>query len=413
MLRIATRSRKDAKAIRHAVEAYYKGWDFEVISLGGVRSKEEILERLRELEDVVVLANREDAELFEGYEFVHVVRKRKIRNMRLEEIREEIELARAKMRLAVSYDRTYILGSLRNPIVNAKPHHDVFLLKSPGTVLGEGHYVALRDLGGLHYIFSKGRVAGRIHIKDYGCDVRYEGEEPESVDVAELAKANEDFLLKAERKAVSWLRGFETKEVVVPWSGGKDSTTALFLAMKAFGDVKAVFIDVDVDFEENREFVKRVAEEFGIDLYTYKLKLSDKISELGLPSHERRWCTGLKLKLFEEIYEEFGECLVVVGDRDVESESRSSRPPVYRAGKVTVVAPLRSWNTMHLQLYVKLRELPLNPLYELGFYRIGCYICPSLRSWELSLMLNLPNFKRLKGNELFKLFLRSKLAEDL
>jgi 3'-phosphoadenosine 5'-phosphosulfate sulfotransferase (PAPS reductase)/FAD synthetase len=51
----------------------------------------------------------------------------------------------------------------------------------------------------------------------------------------------------------------------------------------------------------------------------------------------------------------------------------------------------------------------LNPLYLSGFYRLGCYLCPALRGWELYMMLNDRRIlERLKGAPFLAEFLRSK-----
>jgi len=61
------------------------------------------------------------------------------------------------------------------------------------------------------------------------------------------------------------------------------------------------------------------------------------------------------------------------------------------------VAPIKMWNVTHTQLYPLQNNIPLNPLYELGFYRLGCYICPALRSWEIMIMKFTP-LKNILGN---------------
>ncbi|WP_428132003.1 hypothetical protein [Desulfurococcus sp.] len=50
----------------------------------------------------------------------------------------------------------------------------------------------------------------------------------------------------------------------------------------------------------------------------------------GSPTYSNRWCSRLKVSKPEETYSEYcvrdSECIVIVGDRDVESELRSLKP---------------------------------------------------------------------------------------
>lgn len=84
----------------------------------------------------------------------------------------------------------------------------------------------------------------------------------------------------------------------------------------------------------------------------------------------------------------------------------------HEEGKL-VLAPIKQWSTLHIQLYMIMNNIPLNPLYIKGFYRIGCYICPALRSWELYIMLNDPEIRNmLEDKRLYKLFLEKRCIKQ-
>ena len=115
------------------------------------------------------------------------------------------------------------------------------------------------------------------------------------------------------------------------------------------------------------------------------------INHRGLPTKKNRWCTLRKTKAFKKKLEKYkrkyDKILVIVGDRDAESEARARKPPVRKRDKYLEVAPIKQWSTALVQLYVHKHGLPNNPLYDLGFYRLGCYICPSLTSLERIIMI--------------------------
>jgi len=99
----------------------------------------------------------------------------------------------------------------------------------------------------------------------------------------------------------------------------------------------------------------------------------------------------MKIEAVEKAIAELahGNTLVVTGDRDAESRSRSMRSPSRNTSlNVKTVSPIKLWSTAHTQLYLLRKKIPLNPLYLHGFYRIGCYICPALRSIEKYIIVN-------------------------
>ncbi len=99
-----------------------------------------------------------------------------------------------------------------------------------------------------------------------------------------------------------------------------------------------------------------------------------------------------------------------MGDRDTESEARARKPPVRRRRGYLEAAPLKQWATIHVQHYIWSRGLPLNPLYKLGFYRLGCYICPALTSLERFIMLR-KLLDRLRGMPWFEKYISMEIGQ--
>ncbi len=439
MYMIATRAGSDRSAVEHAVSKYYRDWGISIVSLGGSRSSADLTKGLNSFTTralyVIYLANREDADktiipsTTSPNTVVHVVEKAKIRNMRLEEIRREIERARASLRTRLYYEGGFYKfkpssSSARPLVEDPEVYHDILAFRVPGFMSGlvglkEGWYIALRDIGGRHIIYSEGRPAGFLRIRDdLGFD-KYTGLQPREIDLEETARINRDYILRLVDETAAWIRdlgSFDT--VLVPWSGGKDSTFILQLAVREFGKsrVVPVFVDIDVDFPQNKVLVGEVSEKLGVGVVVKRLELKPHLPLKGFPTHEDRWCSRLKVSAIEEAYREVcprdAQCLVLVGDRDVESESRSQKPPVFSRGNLTFAYPLKQWSTLLLQLASITLGVTLNPLYELGFYRIGCYICPSLRGWEVEIIKNSPALNSLREDALFKSFLEKRTTSS-
>ena len=176
----------------------------------------------------------------------------------------------------------------------------------------------------------------------------------------------------------------------------------------------ALFTDTGTEFPQTVEYVERLAAKLGVRLYKAYAGVDRELlaKRKPLPGHDSRWCTGLKIAATERAILELaeGRTLVVLGDRDAESPRRSARPPVRGMGEIVFAAPLRFWSAAHVQLYLYMNGVEPNPLYELGFYRIGCYMCPSLRSWELYIIRSTSLYYRLLRSPIFREFMMRRAA---
>ncbi len=440
MLMIVVRSKRDADAVRACIKRFYEGWELRVETAKGRRGAE-LAEAVKEAAEsssdyaVVGLISREDLEALEHEEelpfnaVLHPVPRARVRNLRLEHLFHEIERGKARLRGASwsTRDRSYLLLHRGRGLYDPEPAYDPFLGLGEGFrrrleevlggPLGENPLL-VRMYGGEHLVFSGPYLVGSLSVPDEGCEPRGSRLLDKAVDVPldRLIEANRGVLEALERISLSLLgkavHELGVKEVFVPLSGGKDSAVALALASKLRNLVRvtAVYVDTTVDFEENREAAEKIASTLGVDLVVFRAPIRDELPRLGLPSNDNRWCTKLKIKaLYEGIdgarSAPRDKTLIVVGDRDAESELRSRRPPVRRHEEFWQVAPLKLWSAAHVQLYLAWRRLPVNRLYLEGFYRTGCYICPALRSWEVYVMIKSRLARKLSGDPWFREFM--------
>jgi phosphoadenosine phosphosulfate reductase len=73
-------------------------------------------------------------------------------------------------------------------------------------------------------------------------------------------------------------------------------------------------------------------------------------------------------------------CLTFIGQRRYESEVRAKSQRIWQNPWVTnqiSASPIQNWTALHIWLYLFREKAPYNPLYERGFDRIGCWLCPS------------------------------------
>lgn len=444
MFQFIVRSKRDADAVKAVIKRFYEGWSINVVTLHGARSVEGVSSKLKEVlsEDKynIILLGREDRRVVEALEkqvpintVVHMVPRARIRNTRLEHLYYEIEVARSKIRLRTTWIKNARVYSITNNGVMLEsyeynPAYDVFLgigewfkkhiERIINGSLGSNPLI-VRRMGGKHYVYDGPNIYAELLIPDEGLMPKGRLLSKDlglvDIDLHEMVRYNADALKVHEKISMNILKYFKDKvdAVIVPWSGGKDSTAALLLAIKAFGKniVKPVYVDTGIDFPWVREYLDKVAGKLGINYDVENAGIDKELisGRREMPTHNNRWCTMLKIQAVQRFTDKHRGVrkLLVLGDRDVESERRSRRPVIRIENKETVaVAPLKMWNTLHVQLYLLKNRVDLNPLYEHGFYRLGCYICPALRSWEVNIMINDPEVnKSISNKTLYKRFI--------
>ncbi len=345
-------------------------------------------------------------------------------------ILKAIEYGRALLRHNISWmKKTYVLTSSGEKLEDLEIHpafdvliwsNETWILDKLGLKYGLNPLIHKR-FGGEYIVYSGKYQVARLHVPDKGIHLHGEQLNVDDImdnDLLAFIDLNKPVLLKHVAITRRFLESLgEPDIVVVSFSGGKDSLVVLDLAVKHYGreNVVGIYVDTGVDFEITRRYVKQVSEYYGVEIYSVYAPVKEYISRRGLPSRSNRWCTILKTRAFKkklaEITTNYKKTLVLVGDRDVESEARARKPPVRRRDKYLEAAPLKQWPTLYVQLYIWINNLELNLLYKLGFSRLGCYICPALTSLEKYVMIEKLH-DQLIGKPWFREFMKREVESN-
>ncbi len=193
----------------------------------------------------------------------------------------------------------------------------------------------------------------------------------------EVLQANKGYLSWRERRAVEFIR--KHRPDYVAFSGGKDSEAALYLASMA-GVKRAIYANTGLEFPETERFVYNFADYLGVELIEIEPAVNfwDMVDENGIPTKDNRWCTQ-KLKL--EGLKKF-KGTIVDGSRRYESLGRMSKGTMAKVGSLKAIYPILDWLALDVWLFIFWKELPYNPLYDMGYERIGCFMCPSMLNAE-------------------------------
>ncbi|QYZ77945.1 phosphoadenosine phosphosulfate reductase [Methanofollis formosanus] len=251
-----------------------------------------------------------------------------------------------------------------------------------------GKRVAVRtDLPDGPVVVRMGNLAGVGTLREGAVKVKQIGR-VDPVEVPdpsweETGKANAKHLKNLERTAIRFIRQHmhDRPRANVSFSGGKDSTVVLELARRA-GIDEVYYVNTGVEFPETVAFVK----ECGIEKVLHGPDFWSELKKYGLPRKDDRWCCErLKLQPVKEWLEREGPCVTVQGNRWYESFSRSTLPPVVENPfnpRQLNISPVRNWRALEVFLYLWWRQVPYNPLYEEGFERVGCWLCPAMLESE-------------------------------
>ena len=159
--------------------------------------------------------------------------------------------------------------------------------------------------------------------------------------------------------------------VKVAFSGGKDSICIYRLAQMAGIKLYAQYNDTTVDPPELKRFIKDNYP--NVIIRRPKRSMFQLIQTNGPPMRIRRWCC----KILKEKNDE--NETVITGIRHEESSRRKCRHWKERNHKKKnsfFVHPIINWTFLEVWNFIEEQNLKYCDLYDEGWDRIGCILCP-------------------------------------
>lgn len=181
--------------------------------------------------------------------------------------------------------------------------------------------------------------------------------------------------------------------LIVNFSGGKDSSAVLLLAMDATDDIELLYMESGLDLPGSVEFVQEQAKRWGFKLHMtnpvrdYKGDFAYWVRRFGyFPSFTYNFCSSrLKLrparayfrKLYGltpiyklsgvRLYESNRRAQIYKGDKDIQADWEHSGS--------FIVNPIRLWTDDDVRVFLKQHAFSINKNYK-PFGVSGCYWCP-------------------------------------
>lgn len=185
---------------------------------------------------------------------------------------------------------------------------------------------------------------------------------------------------------------YNTSEMYVLTSTGKDSTVVVDLVKKIIPDIKIMFHNTSLDVADTYRIVKAHPEwiitnpEEGFYVWSKRLDF--------IPTRFSRACCRIyKEDAGDKYFKErnIDNLMLFMGVRNAESNTRANRQFIEHNPKWTnpnwlSCLPIRKWSDLDVWLYILREGLEINTKYKKGYNRAGCSIaCPyyTKNTWAL------------------------------
>lgn len=193
-----------------------------------------------------------------------------------------------------------------------------------------------------------------------------------------------------------------TDRVAVAFSGGRDSLVALHLALQIKPDIPVMLVNTNIEFPESLAYVRQLAEDWHLNFYEVRNRVNfwKLAEEQGIPVAGRgnttfmrdlsqkagvklsnSCCRRMKETPARQFYREHNIEGVITGLRISESLMRKLNFADYGALRYSKTYntlnswPLYAWTDRDINEYIAVHELPINPIYHMGYSRVGCWAC--------------------------------------
>ena len=204
---------------------------------------------------------------------------------------------------------------------------------------------------------------------------------------------------------------YKEENIVISFSGGKDSTVTADLVTKALSNPSLVHIfgNTTLEFPLTVEYANRFRDNHPLAIFQIakneEQNFYDVCEDIGPPARMMRWCcsmfkTGPITRVINSLYRS-QQILTFYGIRKSESVSRSKYNRIeddaesVKIQQQTVASPIFFWKDIDIWLYILAEDIDFNAAYRLGYDRVGCWCCPNnnLRAQFLSRIYMPEQFK--------------------
>ena len=191
-----------------------------------------------------------------------------------------------------------------------------------------------------------------------------------------------EFKVRQAREIIVKANEMFSGNLPIAFSGGKDSLAVLHIALDVNPNFPVIYNNTSVEFPETLRYVRDLQEKwkFNLNITTCKASFFSAVRDRGWANHEDRWCCKpYKEEPAFQFMSLNGYKAEITGTTRTESIYRRSLSPFKVPTKepfILRVNPIYDWNEWEVWRYINENNLQHNPLYDVGYRRIGCWCCP-------------------------------------
>ena len=221
--------------------------------------------------------------------------------------------------------------------------------------------------------------------------------EPFNSEIAKFVRANQHRLSYLKDEAVAFVQDaakkYKPENIVISFSGGKDSTVTADVVTKALSNPSLVHIfgNTTLEFPATIEYANRYRNNHPLAIFQTAKNdeqvFYDVCEDIGPPARMMRWCcsmfkTGPITRVINSLYRS-QQILTFYGIRKSESVARSKYNRIeddsesVKIQQQTVASPIFFWKDIDIWLYLLAEDVDFNDAYRLGYDRVGCWCCPN------------------------------------
>ena len=199
-------------------------------------------------------------------------------------------------------------------------------------------------------------------------------------DLPALQALSDSFESKSPQEILAYAIGTYFPDIVLASSFGAEDVALIDMAHRINPNTPILYLDTDFLFTETYETRDRLIAKYGIAPIQVKSLLTPErqAEKFGDKLWEHRpdeCCNQRKVEPLTRVLQ--GYKAWITGIRRDQSPARANAKPVEWDQKFQMVKfnPLARWKVEDVWTYIKLHEVPYNPLHDRNYPSIGCTYC--------------------------------------
>ena len=163
-------------------------------------------------------------------------------------------------------------------------------------------------------------------------------------------------------------------KVAISCSFGKDSIVLVHLALQVKSNFPIFTVMTKFKPKETFKYMEKMQKLWNLSLTTYQSQIN--VASDLYKTDPNKCCRLLKVEPTKEAVKNLDGW--IAGLRNTEGRTRKNYKEVEKKGKLIKYNPILEWTELDIWRYLAINNIPVHPLYKLGYRSLGCSPCTSI-----------------------------------